>query len=157
MDAVRPSGRDLVLTAADAHDTGATRHPGGRLLPDGFLDPRLPPWIRGRIVAGKDVRDGRGHFGRLRRIRLRIHAKRVPGRPSIEGFAFGGRRPYPLRGMPTLERATNNALRLRHPSRRTSQMLQWNTKVTAILATVALLAIASDLANFTWRALNFTW
>ena len=36
-------------------------------------------------------------------------------------------------------------------------MLQWNTKVTAILTTVALLAIASDLANFTWRALNFTW
>lgn len=36
-------------------------------------------------------------------------------------------------------------------------MLQWNTKMTAMLATVALLAIASDLANFTWRALNFTW
>jgi len=58
--------------------------------------------------------------------------------------------------MATLQTATNNALRLRHPLRRT-QMLQWNTKVTAILATVALLAIASDLANFTWRALNFTW
>jgi len=59
--------------------------------------------------------------------------------------------------MPTPKWATNNPVRLRHPSRRTSQMLQWNTKVTAILATVALLAIASDLANFTWRALNFTW
>jgi hypothetical protein len=36
-------------------------------------------------------------------------------------------------------------------------MLQWNTKVTAILAVVALLALSSDLANFTWRAFNFTW
>jgi hypothetical protein len=36
-------------------------------------------------------------------------------------------------------------------------MLQWNTKMTAILAVVALLALSSDLANFTWRALNFTW
>ena len=36
-------------------------------------------------------------------------------------------------------------------------MLQWNTKVTAILAAAALLAISSDLANFPWRALNFTW
>jgi hypothetical protein len=36
-------------------------------------------------------------------------------------------------------------------------MLQWNTKLTAILAVVALLALSSELANFTWRALNFTW
>jgi hypothetical protein len=36
-------------------------------------------------------------------------------------------------------------------------MLQWNPKVTAILTVVALVALSSDLANFTWRALNFTW
>ena len=36
-------------------------------------------------------------------------------------------------------------------------MLQWNRKATAVLAVTALLALAADLANFTWRALNFTW
>jgi hypothetical protein len=36
-------------------------------------------------------------------------------------------------------------------------MLQWNTKVTAILAVTALVTIAAGLANFTWHALNFTW
>jgi hypothetical protein len=36
-------------------------------------------------------------------------------------------------------------------------MLKWNTKVTAILAVTALLALAGDLANFTWHLLNFTW
>jgi hypothetical protein len=36
-------------------------------------------------------------------------------------------------------------------------MLQWNRKATAILAAAALLALAADLANFTWHALNFTW
>ena len=30
-------------------------------------------------------------------------------------------------------------------------MLQWNTKVTAILAVTALLALSADLANFTWQ------
>lgn len=36
-------------------------------------------------------------------------------------------------------------------------MLQWNTKVTAIVALTALLVLASQLANFTWHAANFTW
>jgi hypothetical protein len=36
-------------------------------------------------------------------------------------------------------------------------MLQWNTKVTAVVALAALVAIAGQLANFTWHALNFTW
>jgi hypothetical protein len=37
-------------------------------------------------------------------------------------------------------------------------MLQWNTKVTAILAVTALLALSANLANFTWHAVvNFTW
>jgi hypothetical protein len=36
-------------------------------------------------------------------------------------------------------------------------MLQWNTKATAILVVAALVAVAADLANFTWHALNFTW
>jgi len=36
-------------------------------------------------------------------------------------------------------------------------MLQWNTKLTAILALTALVTIASALGNFTWHALNFTW
>jgi hypothetical protein len=37
-------------------------------------------------------------------------------------------------------------------------MLQWNTKVTAILAITALVVLASQLANFTWHAAaNFTW
>jgi hypothetical protein len=36
-------------------------------------------------------------------------------------------------------------------------MLQWNTKVTAILVVAALVALSADIANFTWRALNFTW
>jgi hypothetical protein len=37
-------------------------------------------------------------------------------------------------------------------------MLQWNTKLTAILAVTALVTLASQLANFTWHAaVNFTW
>jgi hypothetical protein len=37
-------------------------------------------------------------------------------------------------------------------------MLQWNTKVTAILALTALVVLASNFANFTWHHhLNFTW
>jgi hypothetical protein len=37
-------------------------------------------------------------------------------------------------------------------------MLQWNSKVTAILAVTALLSLAANLANFTWHAfVNFTW
>jgi hypothetical protein len=38
-------------------------------------------------------------------------------------------------------------------------MLQWNTKVAAVLAVTALVALSSELANFTWHvvALNFTW
>jgi hypothetical protein len=36
-------------------------------------------------------------------------------------------------------------------------MLQWNTKLTAIVALTALAVLASQLANFTWHALNFTW
>ena len=33
-------------------------------------------------------------------------------------------------------------------------MLQWNTKLTAILALTALVVLASQLANFTWHALQ---
>jgi hypothetical protein len=36
-------------------------------------------------------------------------------------------------------------------------MLQWKTKLTAVLAVTALVVLASGLANFTWHALNFTW
>ena len=36
-------------------------------------------------------------------------------------------------------------------------MLQWNRKLTAIVALTALTVLASQLANFTWHALNFTW
>lgn len=36
-------------------------------------------------------------------------------------------------------------------------MLQWNLKVTAVLTVTALVALASELANFTWHAVNFTW
>jgi len=36
-------------------------------------------------------------------------------------------------------------------------MLKWNTKLTAILALTALAVVASQLGNFTWHALNFTW
>ena len=37
-------------------------------------------------------------------------------------------------------------------------MLQWNTKVTAILADGRRSSRSRRiLANFTWRALNFTW
>jgi hypothetical protein len=36
-------------------------------------------------------------------------------------------------------------------------MLQWNTKVTAVLAISLLVTIAVLLANFTWQATNFTW
>jgi hypothetical protein len=36
-------------------------------------------------------------------------------------------------------------------------MLQWNTKVTAIVAFAVLVALASQLANFTWLHVNFTW
>jgi hypothetical protein len=37
-------------------------------------------------------------------------------------------------------------------------MLQWNSKVAAIVAVTALLALAANAANFTWHALvNFTW
>jgi hypothetical protein len=36
-------------------------------------------------------------------------------------------------------------------------MLQWNTKLRAIVALTALAVLASQLANFTWHALNFTW
>jgi hypothetical protein len=37
-------------------------------------------------------------------------------------------------------------------------MLQWNTKLTAILVVTALVVLATQLANFTWHhALNFTW
>jgi hypothetical protein len=36
-------------------------------------------------------------------------------------------------------------------------MLQWNPKVTAILAITLLVTIAALLANFTWQPPNFTW
>ena len=37
-------------------------------------------------------------------------------------------------------------------------MLQWNSKVTAILVVTALVAVAAGAGNFTWHALvNFTW
>jgi len=36
-------------------------------------------------------------------------------------------------------------------------MLRWNTKATAILALTALVVLADQLANFTWRALTLTW
>jgi hypothetical protein len=36
-------------------------------------------------------------------------------------------------------------------------MLQWNTKLTAILAVTALASLATQLANFTWHVVNFTW
>ena len=43
------------------------------------------------------------------------------------------------------------------PKRRTAPMLQWNTKLTAILAVTALASLATQLANFTWHVVNFTW
>jgi hypothetical protein len=36
-------------------------------------------------------------------------------------------------------------------------MLQWNSKVTAIVVLTALVVLASQLANFTWSITNFTW
>jgi hypothetical protein len=36
-------------------------------------------------------------------------------------------------------------------------MLQWNSKVTAIVMVALLVALASQLANFTWALTNFTW
>jgi hypothetical protein len=36
-------------------------------------------------------------------------------------------------------------------------MLRWNTKATAILALAALVVVADQLANFTWRALILSW
>jgi hypothetical protein len=37
-------------------------------------------------------------------------------------------------------------------------MLQWNTKLTAVVLLTVLVALAGLLANFTWAALiNFTW
>ena len=79
--------------------------------------------------------------------------KGYSGPPSIEGFSARTRRPYPVRVMPAPKWATNNPLRLRHPSRRTSQMLQWNTKVTAILQSGGA-ARSADLANFCARQLH---
>jgi hypothetical protein len=36
-------------------------------------------------------------------------------------------------------------------------MLQWNSKVTAIMMVALLVALSSGLANFTWSFINFTW
>ena len=36
-------------------------------------------------------------------------------------------------------------------------MIQWNAKLTAIVMLTALVVLASQLANFTWSAINFTW
>jgi hypothetical protein len=60
--------------------------------------------------------------------------------------------------MPTHKWATNNPTRCGIHNGGLLKMLQWNTKVTAILAVTALLALSANLANFTWHALvNFTW
>jgi len=36
-------------------------------------------------------------------------------------------------------------------------MLQWNSKITALLVLVALVAIAASNGLGSWLSLNFTW
>jgi hypothetical protein len=36
-------------------------------------------------------------------------------------------------------------------------MLQWNSKISAVVLVAVLVALAVLLANFTWAADNFTW
>ena len=73
---------------------------------------RSPPATTdpGPAPHGERLGDRARHFLRLRRIRLRIHTKRVLRRPSIEGFRLRNRPPYPVRVMPVPKRATKNPL-----------------------------------------------
>jgi hypothetical protein len=36
-------------------------------------------------------------------------------------------------------------------------MLQWNSKISAVVLLAVLIALAALLANFTWAVDNFTW
>jgi hypothetical protein len=36
-------------------------------------------------------------------------------------------------------------------------MLQWNSKISAVVLVALVIALAALLANFTWAADNFTW
>ena len=36
-------------------------------------------------------------------------------------------------------------------------MLQWNSKISAVVLLAVLIALAGLLANFTWALDNFTW
>jgi len=43
------------------------------------------------------------------------------------------------------------------PQHEGTNMLQWNSKISAVVLVALVIALAALLANFTWAADNFTW
>jgi hypothetical protein len=77
MDAVGAVGRCLVFATPNAHVTGETGQPPGRLRLERLLEPGLPPRVRLRgAVWGDRGRDRGLHFRRLRGIHLDVHDRK---------------------------------------------------------------------------------
>ena len=98
-----------MFATPDAHDTGGTVEPPGRLRLERLVDPRLPPGIRCLYCLRAQGGGDRGRdFRRLQRGQLEVHDSQIielAASHPFEGFGPTLRR-SPLRVMPTPERVT---------------------------------------------------
>ena len=98
-----------MFATPDAHVTGGTVEPPGRLRLERLVDPRLPPGIRrlSRLRA-QGGGDSGLDFRRLQRGQLEIHESQIiemGASHPFEGFGPNLRR-SPLRVMPAPSRVT---------------------------------------------------
>ena len=163
MDAVRPVGRGLLLTAPDAHVSRETGETDGGLRRVRVGEAGTPPRVgrldrrgpRGRRLLEQTC-DGFVDLGRLFRCQLDVHVEEDrPASPSFGGFGFP-KCVSPQWVMPRRPRVRRIPAK-RHPPRRESHMLQWNSKFTALLVFGALVAVAATNGLGVWQSLNFTW
>jgi hypothetical protein len=139
-----------------------TRFRGSRL--ERLVDAGLPPGIRlaltGGLSLGQQSCDSLGNLRGLRGDELELHGReritRCKGAPSFEGSHGRVDRLSPIRVMPRSGAVTHDAPK-RHQLRRSTSMLQWNSKFVTLVVFGLLVVLATIGGHFGFHALNFTW